>query len=135
MSVSVESRIEQVTVYASSARVRRVASLRAPVAASVRFVGLPLSVIDDTVRAEVDGGTLVVTALRVGVDAPAASDARSEESTELRTARRRVALAETETERLRVALERLASAPVIERDPTDEPPAAWQTIVTARRTL
>src|SRR5262245_38536410 len=109
--VSVESRIEQVTVYAGGARVRRVATLRAPLPASVRFVGLPLAVIDNTVRSEVEGDA-IVTAARVGVSAPATNDV-VEESVELRAARRRVTLAETDAERLRVALERLANAPVI----------------------
>jgi hypothetical protein len=68
--VCVESKIEQVTVYASGARVRRVAVVRAPLPSSIRLVGLPLAVIEDTVRTEVDGGG-VVTAVRVGVDVPA----------------------------------------------------------------
>src|SRR6185436_1707663 len=80
-------------------------------------------------------GAAVVTTLRVGVTAPSADDVRAEETIELRAARRRVAVAETDAERLRIALERFAHAPVIEDDPSDEPPAAWQAIVTARRAL
>jgi len=131
--VSVESRIEQVTVYAHGARVRRVASLRAPLPTIVRFAGLPLAVIDDTVRSEVEGGA-VVTAIRVGVDTPS-GEPRSEESDELRAAKQRVALGDSEVERLRGALEALAAAPLIEDDPSDEPPAAWAAIVAARREL
>ncbi|HEX5061419.1 MAG TPA: mucoidy inhibitor MuiA family protein, partial [Kofleriaceae bacterium] len=131
--VSVESRIEQVTVYASGARVRRVASLRAPLPPAVRFVGLPLAVIDDTVRCEVEGAP-VVTAVRVGVDTPT-GEPRAEESDELRAARQRVALADSEVTRLRAALEKLAAAPLIEDDPSDEAPAAWAAIVAARREL
>jgi hypothetical protein len=130
--VSVESRIEQVTVYANGARVRRVASLRAPLPSVVRFVGLPLSVIDDTVRSEAEGA--VVTAIRVSVDTPS-GEPRAEESDELRAARQRVALAESEEERLRGALEKLAAAPIIEDDTSDDPPAAWASIVAARREL
>jgi hypothetical protein len=131
--VSVESRIEQVTVYAHGARVRRVASLRAPVPTVVRFVGLPLAAIDDTVRSEVEGGA-TVTAIRVGVDTPS-GEPRPEESDELRAARQRMAVAESEVERLRGALDQLASAPLIENDPSDEPPAAWSSIIAARREL
>jgi hypothetical protein len=131
--VSVESRIEQVTVYAQGARVRRVATLRAPLPNVVRFSGLPLAVIDDTVRSEVAGAALV-SAIRVGVDAPS-GDARPEESDERRAARQRVVLAESDVERLDTALERLAAAPTIEDDPSDDPPAAWHAIVAARREL
>ncbi|HEY5921790.1 MAG TPA: mucoidy inhibitor MuiA family protein [Kofleriaceae bacterium] len=131
--VSVESRIEQVTVYAHGARVRRVASLRGPLPSVVRFAGLPLAVIDDTVRCEVEGAG-VVTAIRVGVDTPS-GEPRGEESDELRAARQRVALAESEVERLHGALEKLAAAPLIEDDPSDDPPAAWAAIVAARREL
>lgn len=132
--VSVESRLEQVTVYAHGARVRRVATLRAPAPGSlVRFVGLPLSVMDDTVRSEVEGGA-TVTSLRVDVDVPG-GEVRTEESSDLRAARRRVALAETEVERLRHAIDRLAAARPVADDPTDEPPAPWANVVEARREL
>src|SRR6185503_1388100 len=131
--VSVESRIEQVTVYARGARVRRVATLRAPLPSVVRFAGLPLAVIDDTVRSEVEGNA-AVTAIRVGVDTPT-GEPRAEESDELRAAKQRVALAESEDERLRGALDKLAEAPLIEEDPSDGLPAAWAAIVAARRDL
>src|SRR5262245_52363364 len=104
--ISVESRIEQVTVYESGARVRRVASLRAPVPSVVRLVGLPLAVIDDTVRSEVEGAA-VVPSIRVGVDVPSGEPA-AEESPELHAARLRVARGESEVDRLRGALECLA---------------------------
>ncbi len=131
--VSVESRIEQVTVYANGARVRRVASLRAALPSVVRFTGLPLAVIDDTVRTEADGAA-VVTAIRVSVDTPT-GELRAEESDELRAARQRAAIADSEVERLRAALEKLAAAPIIEEDGSDAPPAAWASIVAARREL
>src|SRR4051812_37077724 len=131
--VSVESRLEQVTVYAHGARLRRVATVRAPLPAVVRFVDLPLSVIDNTVRSEVDGGG-TVTSLRVDVDVPA-GETRSEESAVLRAARQRVALADAEVERLRHAIDRVAAAKVIADDPTDEAPASWSNVVSARREL
>jgi hypothetical protein len=89
-------------------------------------------VIDDTVRCEADGA--LVTAVRVGVASPSGAP-REEESAELRRSRERVALADSEVQRLRTALEKLAAAPVIEADPSDEPPAAWAAIVSARREL
>ena len=131
--VSVESRLEQVTVYAHGARVRRVATVRAPREGSVvRFVGLPLSVMDDTVRSEVEGGAVVVTALRVDVDAQG-GETRSEESSDLRAARKRAALADAEVERLRHAIDRLAAARPVADDPTDQPPAPWGNVLAARR--
>jgi len=131
---SVDARIEQVTVYASGARVRRVTTVPAPLPSRVRIVGLPLGVIDDTVRVDV-GGPAVATSVRVGVDAPPASEAAAEESAELRAARRRVAIAETELERITAAAEVVAAANVIEPDPGDDPPPPWSTVVGARKSL
>ena len=131
--VAVDARIEHVTVYARGARVRRVMTIPAPLPARVRIVGLPLSVIDDTIRVEV-GGPAIATAVRAGVDAPA-GDAAPEESAELRAARKRLAIAEVETERISAALELLAAAPVIEEDPSDEAPPPWSAVVSARRAV
>jgi len=131
--VSVESRIEQVTVFAHGARIRRTSTLRMPVASTVRVVGLPVSVIDDTVRSEAEGAG-VISSLRVGVEPPA-GDARSEESPELRAARRRVQIAEAELDRLRSALEALTNGSIVAVDKTDEQPADWGAVVAARRAL
>jgi hypothetical protein len=131
---SVEMRLSRVTVYASGARVRRVTALVAPIPARVRVVGLPITVIDDTVRVEVDGPA-IATSVRAGVDAPAEADAAAEEAPALRAARRRVQLAEAEIERLRGALDQLARAPIAAADPTDEPPAPWGDVVAARRAV
>jgi hypothetical protein len=128
-----ESRIEQVTVFAHGARVRRVATLRAPVPRLVRIAGLPVAVMDDTVRTDAEGpGT--VTSLRVGIDVPG-GEPRSEESAELRSARRRVAVADSEVDRLRIALEQLDESTIIQDDPTDEAPAAFAAVLAARRSL
>lgn len=131
--VSVESRLEQVTVYAHGARVRRVATLRAPLPPVVRFVDLPLAVIDHTVRSEVEGGATVMS-LRVDVDV-ATGEPRSEEPAALRAARRRVALADAEAERLRLAIDRLVAARVVDGDPSDDAPAPWSNVLAARREL
>jgi len=131
---AVDARIEQVTVYATGARVRRVTTIPAPLPRRVRIVGLPLGVIDDTVRIEV-GGPAVATSVRAGVDAPAASDAVAEETPELRAACRRVAIAETEIERITAATGVLSASAVIEPDPSDEPPPPWGTVIASRRGL
>jgi hypothetical protein len=130
--VSVESRIEQVTVYSTGARVRRIARLAAPFPSTIRFVGLPLGVMTDTVRIECDGGAMV-TAVRADIDIT--QQPAAEESPEIRAARRKVALVETELERLSSALEQLAHAPLVADDPSDSAPAAWAAVVAARRAL
>ena len=128
----VESRIESVVVYARGARVRRVATVAAPVPARIRFAGLPAGVTADTVRTEVEGPA-VVHAVRVGQDVVA--EVEHEESAQLRAARRHVTLAEAEAERIGLALDRLAAAPVVAEDPSEDPPAAWPAVVAARRQL
>jgi hypothetical protein len=132
-AVAVESRIEQVTVYARGARVRRAARVHAPSGGIVRVVGLPLALIDDSVRVEVDGAA-VVTAVRAGVDV-AAGEPAAESSEEVRAANRNVLLAEGEVERLARALEQLAGAPLIAEAPPNDPPAEWEAVVAARREL
>ncbi|MDB4956698.1 MAG: hypothetical protein JWO36_4267 [Myxococcales bacterium] len=130
---SVESKIAEVTVYASGARIRRVATVAGPLPTSVRFVGLPLSVIDDTVSVEVEGHATVI-AVRTGSEVPETADA-AEDSPELRAAGRRVTLAETEVERISLALARLAETSIIAPDPSEAPPAAWHQVIAARRML
>ncbi|HEU0031288.1 MAG TPA: DUF4139 domain-containing protein [Kofleriaceae bacterium] len=128
---SVDVRVEQVTVYARGARVRRATSFTGVLPDRVRITGLPLAVIDDTVRVEVTGPA-IATNVRAGVEPPPPEVAAAEVTEPVRAARRRVALADTEVERLRGALERIAAASIIEDDPSDEPPAAWSAIVGAR---
>jgi len=130
---SVEAVLAQVTVYASGARVRRVTTVNgAP--SHVRIVGLPVAVMDDTVRVEVEGPAIATT-VRVSVEAPPAADAAAEDTPVLRAAQKRVALAEAEVERLQAALARSHEAPIVEPDPSDDPPPAWAAVVAARRTV
>src|SRR5262245_47162147 len=131
--MEVESRITQVTLYARGARIRRTAAIEGAASSRVRIVGLPVAVIDDTVRVEAEGG--LVTAVHVGFDAPETEAAAGEETPEVRAARRRVALAEVEVERVDGALAILAAAPVATTVDSDEPPPAWAAIVEARRAL
>lgn len=129
--MEVESRIESVVVFARGARVRRIATLGKP-SSVVRLIGLPLSVIDDTVVTEVEGPA-IVQAVRVAEDVMAAVEA--EETAELRAARRRVALAESEAERIGQAIDRTSAAPLVVEDPSEDTPAPWAAVVAARRQL
>ncbi|MEO8842342.1 MAG: DUF4139 domain-containing protein [Kofleriaceae bacterium] len=129
--VEVDSRIESVVVFARGARVRRIATVSAPTSV-VRLTGLPLAVIDDTIVTEVDGPA-VVQAVRVAEDVMAAVEA--EETAELRAARRRVALAESEAERIGQAIDRTSAAPLVVEDPSEDGPAPWAAVVAARRQL
>jgi len=131
--MAVESRITQVTLYARGARIRRTAAIEGASSSRVRIVGLPVAVIDDTMRVEAEGG--LVTAVHVGLDAPAREAAAGEETPEVRAAHRRVALAEAEVERVDGALAVLAAAPVAPTVDSDEPPPPWAAIVDARRAL
>jgi hypothetical protein len=133
--VDVESRIESVVVFARGARVRRTATLTGPTSSyvkGIRLIGLPVSVIDDTIVTEVDGPA-VVQAVRVAEDVMAAVEA--EETAELRAARRRVALAESEAERIGQAIDRTSAAPLVVEDPSEDGPAPWAAVVAARRQL
>ncbi len=129
----IPSRIEQVTVFAFGARVRRVATLTGPLPDRVRLADLPLAVIDDTIRVEVTGGA-VATAVRAGLTTPAGESA-PEEPAELRAARTRHEIAQSEVQRLELSLDRLVHSKVVVEDDTDEPPAAWSAVVAARRSL
>jgi hypothetical protein len=131
---SVDARLEQITLYANGARVRRVTKIEGPVPNRLRIAGLPLSVIDDTVRIEVEGAALA-TNVRAGVDLPEAETTATEDPPEVAAGKRKVALADAEVERLRGALERNGGAAIVEDDPSDEPPAAWAAIVAARRAV
>lgn len=133
---SVEAVLAQVTVYASGARVRRVTTVNGGASgfSRVRIGGLPVAVIDDTVRVEVEGPA-VATNLRVSVDAPPAEQAAGEEPAAVRAARDKLALAQAEVERIDGALARIGEAPIVEEDPSDDPPPPWAAVVAARRTV
>lgn len=126
-----DSRIDQVTVYASGARVRRIATVTAP--GRVRLTGLPLALIDDSVTTAVVEGGAIVTAIRVSVDGPAPADAAEEQPADLRAAKLRLSTAQSELSRLEASL--AASATVVVADDRDEAPAPWVKIVEARRGL
>jgi hypothetical protein len=130
-----DTRLEQVTVYSRGARVRRVTTITSTtIPQHLRIIGLPLAVIDDTVRVEVDGPA-IATNVRAGVATPAAEIAAPEDAPELRGAKRRIALADAGIERITAALARLGASSIIAEDPSDDPPAAWGVIVAARRSV
>jgi hypothetical protein len=126
------SRIDHVTIYSHGARVRRVT--RAGIAAGeIRITGLPLSVVDDTVRAELIGGGAVV-GVRVELDAVAAS-ARDDHDVDkaVRAARDRVAAGESDVARLNAALGQLgALAPAARRPRPDGAVPSWSQTFDAR---
>ncbi len=130
---SVDARIDEVTLYAAGARVRRVTTVEHG-ATRVRIAGLPLAVIDDTLRVEVQGPA-VATALVAGRDAPPTATAASEVPAALRSADRAARLATDDVERIEAALTALADAPVVEADASDEPPATWESVLAARQAL
>jgi len=127
-----ETRIDHVTLYASGARVRRVATLARPLPATLRLGDLPIAVIDDTVRVELSGGGAIVRAVRTSLDVPTTAP-EAEHPEDLLAARTRVAYASAEVERLTRALEQTTNTPVVVDDPSDDAPAAWPDIVAARR--
>ncbi len=127
-----ETRLDAVTIYARGARIRRSVSLAA-VGRHVRITGLPLAVIDDTVRVSVEGSA-IATNLRVALDTPLLADA-PEEPAAVREAKRHVAVGSAELARLEAGLERLQTSSVLGEDPSDDPPAAWAAIVAARRAV
>jgi len=131
-AVSVDSGLEEVTVYAHGARVRRITRVGS-VAPRIRITGLPLAVIDDTVRVSVDGPA-IATMVRTGVDVPAETSV-GEEPPEVREARRQLELAEAEIARLQSGLEQLEGSELVVEEPGDAPAAPWGAVVAARRGL
>jgi len=129
---SVDAKLAEVTVYASGARVRRVTTVNGGLS-RVRIGGLPVTVIDDTVRIEVDGPA-IATGVRVAVDTPPITEAASEDAPAVRAARRQVAIGTAEVERLQAALAALAQASIVQPDPGKDP-APWSAVVAARRTI
>ena len=68
----IETRVESVTLYHRGATVRRVADLdwgsKAPT--EVLIAGLPLALLDHTVRARFETDALILSHVRVGLHAP-----------------------------------------------------------------
>src|SRR5262245_50811164 len=115
MPVETTSEIEHVTVYARGARVRRVTP-PGVVKGEIRITGLPLGIVDDTVRAEVVGEG-IVTSIRVELDAASPAQ-RADDALDqaVRAAKTKVTTIDAEVARLVAALEGLdALAPAARR--------------------
>ena len=127
-----DTRLDAVTIYARGARIRRSVSIAAA-GSHLRITGLPLAVIEDTMRVSVEGAA-IATNVRVAIDTPPHASA-PEESAAVREAKRLVAIASAELARLEAGLERLRASSVLGEDPSDDPPASWAAIVSARRAV
>src|SRR4051794_20406853 len=92
-----DARVEHVTVYGRGARVRRVTAVSA-LPPTLRITGLPLAVIDDTVRIEIVGPALA-TSVRAGLEVMK-RDVVPEDIAELHGAKRRIEVARSELERI-----------------------------------
>jgi hypothetical protein len=134
-AIGTASEIDHVTVYSRGARVRRISSIGIGVeAGEVRIWGLPLGLVDDTVRAEVIGGG-AVTGVRVELDAAtAAARADDAHDREVRAARARLAAVETELARLSTALAGVAALAPAARKPRPDGAEvpAWSRALDAR---
>ena len=126
--------MDRVTVFEAGARVTRRASLQHPAPAEVIIFGLPLGLLDDSVRVSASGA--VATMATVLLEAPGENDKlAAPTSTEVIAARRAAALADGEIERLRRELEAIEQSPLVVELGDKEPPASWAASTVARRQL
>jgi hypothetical protein len=98
--------------------------------------GLPLGLIDDSVRVTAQGATAITAT--VILEAPGADDELpAAQPAALREARRAAALAEGEVQRLRHEIEAIEATPLVVEPPAmgDQPPAPWIAVTAARRAL
>jgi hypothetical protein len=137
--VRIDARVDRVTVFERGARVTRLATLKGTHGAlppRVIAAGLPLGLIDDSVRVTARGATAI--AATVTLEAPGADDALpAAQPAALRDARRAAALADGEVQRLRLELDAIEEAPLVVESPAgrDQPPAPWISVTAARRAL
>ena len=121
----IQTRVESVTLYHRGAPVRRVAELdlKGGLPADILVVGLPLSLIDHTVRAhiETDQGELVASNVRIGLHAPPrATPERPPEHKELHANRKAITLQRGRLEQVQTEIDRLRSFPVLPRPAPEE---------------
>lgn len=139
MSTSLESRIHEVTVFRSGARVTRIAELPASGASRVRVVRLPLALDDGSVRARVEGEG-AATDLRVTLEVPPASPALAAPTDEERiVAQLELARARAEVERVTAMIARVQAIAIVARPkgkegepPIPSPTEARRALVTLR---
>lgn len=133
----IDARVDRVTVFERGARVTRRATLSgagAAVPPRVIAAGLPLGLLDDSVRVTARGAvakmaTVILEASGADAGLPEAIPA------ELRDARRAAALADGELERLRREIEVIESAPLVVEPSDRQPPIDWVVLTAARRAL
>ncbi len=125
-------------MFERGAQITRRAKLSAtpggPPPRQVIAAGLPLGILDDSVRVTAKGA--VATSATVILEAAGVDPSLPEALPEsLRAARRQVALAEGELERLRQELDALESSPLVVASSEHQPPAPWAKVTAARRAL
>jgi Domain of unknown function (DUF4139)/N-terminal domain of unknown function (DUF4140) len=134
--VRIDAHVDRVTVFERGARVTRIAALpRASAPAAVTIGGLPLGLLDDSVRITARGA--VARSATVVLEAPGQDPALAPaESAALRAAKRAAATAAAEVERIQSELEAVRRAPLaVEASAEHQPPAPWVQIAQARRQL
>lgn len=126
-------------MFERGARVTRLARLRGAHGAlppRVVAAGLPLGLIDDSVRVTARGATAITAT--VILEAPGPDDELpAAQPAALREARRAAALAALDEARLRDEIEAIEKTPLVVQPPAhgDQPPAPWITVTAARRAL
>ncbi len=135
MSTALESRVHEVTVFRSGARVERVAELPASSERRVRLVRLPLTLDDGSIRARIDGEG-AATDLRVTLEVPpddaALAPPRDEE---LHAAQLDVARIRAEVERVGAMIARVQSIAILARPKGKEGEPPMTSPAAARRAL
>lgn len=130
----IEARVDRVTVFERGAKVTRLARVPAPAPSELVIVGLPLGLLDDTVRVSARGAKVLTAA--VTLDAPGATDALpSAPTAEAEAARLACEQAEAEVERIERELASAERAPLLATPPESEPPAEAGKVTAARRSL
>lgn len=119
----IETRVESVTLYHRGATVRRVAELdcTAGAPAEVLIAGLPLSLLDHTVRARFESEALILSNVRLGLHAPPrATPERPPDQQELRENAKQIALHHGRLAQLDGEIARLRGFPVLPRPAPEE---------------
>lgn len=134
------TRVESVTLYHAGATVLRAGALALqPAPTSVLVAGLPLSLLDSTVRARVEtegGDALIVTNVRVGLWAPPrGTPAAAPQAQALRAVEQQLERAQDALRQLADEVARLSSFPVLPRPPPAEGKAPSASPMPARFAL
>lgn len=130
----IEARVDRVTVFERGAKVTRVTRLPAPAPSEFVITGLPLGLLDDTVRVSAHGASILSAA--VLLESPGASDQLpTAPAQEVEAAHAACELAAAELERLEREVAAAEHAPLLATQPEGEPPALAEKVTAARRAL